>query len=147
MFMFKTKKALLAFIVAGLLWTIAFTAQAETVVVAAKNFKADKITMEQLANIWLGKDRYFPDDSRVFVIDQAEGSRIREDFYEKVTHKNPAQVKAFWTRLIFTGKGSAPKTVRDDGEVKRWVADTAGGLGYIDKASVDDSVKVLLSLP
>jgi len=145
--MFKKKNPVLAFIAASLLSAAAVVAQAETAVVAGHSFTADKVTVEQLEDIWLGKIKYFPDSSPVFVVDQQEGSRIRDDFYQKVTHKNPAQVKAFWTRLIFTGKGSAPKSLRDDNEVKRWVSETSGGIGYIDKASVDDSVKVLLSLP
>jgi ABC-type phosphate transport system substrate-binding protein len=145
--MFKNKKPVLAFIAASMLSAAMVSAQAETVVVAARNFAADKISVNQLEDIWLKKNKFFPEGSRVYVIDQAEGSRIRDDFYKKVTHKNPTQVKAFWTLLIFTGKGSAPKTLRDDNEVKHWVADTTGGIGYIDSASVDDSVKVLLRLP
>ena len=145
--MFNKKKPVLALIAASLISAAAVTAQAETVVVAGRSTAVEQITVNQLEDIWLRKKNSLPDGSPVSVVDQAVGSKIRDDFYEKVTHKSPTQVKAFWTRLIFTGKGSAPKTLRDDNEVKRWVSENAGGLGYIDKASLDDSVKVLLSLP
>ena len=145
--MCKKKKPVLALIAAALLSAAEVNAQAETVVVSGRNFSATIMSMTQLEDIWLGKTKYLPDGSAVLVVDQPEGSKIRDDFYDKVTHKSPTQVKAYWTRQIFIGKGSAPKSLRDDSEVKHWVAETAGGLGYIDKASVDDSIKVLLSLP
>jgi ABC-type phosphate transport system substrate-binding protein len=145
--MFIKKKRFLALIAAGLVSAITFTAQADIVVVGSPDISVGQLSVKQTEKIWLGKTHHLPDGNPVVVSDQEEGSRIRDDFYEKVAHKNPSQVKAYWTRLIFTGKASAPKVLRDDRDVKQWVSETPGGLGYIDKTSVDDSVKVLLTLP
>jgi hypothetical protein len=30
--------------------------------------------------------------------------QVRDEFYLKLTGKNPAQIQAYWSRLVFTGR-------------------------------------------
>jgi len=80
------------------------------------------------------------------LIDQAEGSAIRDEFYSKATGKSAAQIKALWSRLTFSGAAQPPKSVTSDADVKKIVASTPGAIGYIDRSAVDSSVKVVLTL-
>ena len=64
--------------------------------------------------------------------------------HKKVTGKDAAQMKAYWSQLMFTGKAQKPKKVAGDDAVKKAVAATPGAIGYIDAAAVDASVKVVL---
>lgn len=94
----------------------------------------------QLEEIYLGKNfDYKP-------LDLAEGNPLREQFYKKLTNRDPAQVKAVWSRIVFTGKGQPPAQQADAAAVKKAVAADAKAVGYIDKAAVDGSVKVVLTL-
>ena len=77
-------------------------------------------------------------------IDQEEGAPAREEFYQKAAQKSAAQLNAYWSRIIFTGKGQPPKTVLDDEEVKEYVAKDPTAIGYIDSGAVDSSVKVVV---
>ncbi|MBL4867324.1 MAG: hypothetical protein JKY67_13240 [Pseudomonadales bacterium] len=54
------------------------------------------------------------------------------------------EVKAFWVRMIFTGRGAPPTAFKSSNELKKWVSENTEGIGYIDLADVDDSVKVIL---
>jgi hypothetical protein len=87
-----------------------------------------------------------PTGQQALPIDQSEGVGARDDFYGKVTGKSPEQIKAHWSKIIFTGRGQPPKTVPDGVEVKRRVAISANAIGYMDRALVDGSVKILLSV-
>jgi hypothetical protein len=42
-------------------------------------------------------------------IDQVVGSEIYVEFYKKVTGRDSAQIKAIWSRILFTGRGVPPK--------------------------------------
>jgi hypothetical protein len=64
----------------------------------------------------------------------------------KATGRDAAQVKAVWSRLIFTGQGQPPKELADAAAVKKAVAADPKMVGYIDKSQVDAAVKVVLSL-
>jgi len=119
----------------------ALPASAETVVIVSAKNPASRMFSEQAAQFFLGKSTMFTP------IDQAEGSAIRNDFYKKVADKDAGQVKALWSKLVFTGKATAePKEFKSNAEVKKAVADDPKAIGYIDKSAVDDSVKVILTL-
>lgn len=121
--------------------SFALSASAETVVIVSQKNPATRMFSEQASQFFLGKSTLFTP------IDQAEGSPIRADFYRKVADKDAAQVKALWSKLVFTGKGTPPKEYAGNAEVKKAVAADPKAIGYIDKSAVDDSVKVILTLP
>lgn len=112
------------------------------VIVSAKNanYGLEKIDVEQ---IFLGKVSVFPDGSKAVPIDQNEGSASREAFNDKVLNKSASQLKAYWSRLIFTGKGTPPKESGNDAEVKALVAQNPNLVGYVDAKVVDSTVKVV----
>jgi ABC-type phosphate transport system substrate-binding protein len=126
----------------GLLTTTAYPASAEVVVVVAKS-SAVTLTKEQVSDIFLGKATSLPGGASAVLVDQPESSPLRDEFYSKVTGKSASQAKAYWSKLAFTGKGTPPKEVGGSAEVKKAVAGTPGGIGYIEKGAVDDTVKVV----
>jgi ABC-type phosphate transport system substrate-binding protein len=119
----------------------ALPASAETVVIVNKANPATRMFSEQAAQFFLGKSNMFTP------VDQPESSPIRAEFYHKVADKDPAQVKAIWSKLVFTGKATPPKEFANSAEVKKAVAADPKAIGYIDKSAVDDTVKVILTLP
>ncbi len=114
------------------------------VVVSAKS-PVGNLTSEQVSQIFLGKTSSFPGGQPALPIDQAEGQAARDEFYSKITGKSASQVKAYWSKLIFTGKGQPPREVPNSAEVKKLVANNPNTIAYIDKGSVDSSVKVVLA--
>ncbi len=134
-------KNILTALLASALAAAALPASAEIVVIVNKDNPASRMFSEQASQFFLGKSAMFTP------VDQAEGSKIRADFYQKVADKDPAQVKAIWSKLVFTGKATPPKELKSNAEVKKAVADDPKAIGYIDKSAVDDSVKVILTLP
>lgn len=124
----------------GLLATSA-AANPDVVVIVAKGGPA--LTKEQIADIFLGKATSLPGGAAASLVDQPESSPLRDEFYNKLTGKSASQAKAYWSKLSFTGKGTPPKEVGSSADVKKAVAGTPGGIGYIEKSAVDDSVKVV----
>ena len=97
----------------------------------------------QVADIFLGKTSRFPDGSIALPVDQGEDSPVRDKFYSQFTGKSPAQVKAYWSKIIFTGRGQPPRQAADSTEVKRIVSDNPHAIGYIEASQVDSTVRVL----
>ena len=132
---------ILSILLAAALGGAMLPASAEIVVIVNKENPATRMFSEQASQFFLGKSAMFTP------IDQGEGSKIRTDFYQKIADKDPAQVKAIWSKLVFTGKATPPKEFKSNAEVKKAVADDPKAIGYIDKSAVDDTVKVILTLP
>lgn len=124
----------------------AFAAQAQVAVVVNPKSPLANMTADQVATIFLGKSNTLPNGSAAQAVDQPESAGVREQFYTKATGKSSAQVKAAWSRLVFSGKGTPPKEVASSADVKKFVAANADAIGYIEKSAVDGSVKVVLSV-
>jgi hypothetical protein len=97
----------------------------------------------EIVDIFLGNTRVLPNGDKAMPIDQAEGSAIRDEFYAKFAGKSAAQMKAHWSRIIFTGRGYPPKEAALDGEAKKRIVDNPNAIGYLDPRTVDSSVRVL----
>jgi ABC-type phosphate transport system substrate-binding protein len=121
-------------------------ARAELVVIVSSKNPTSTISVEQAADIFLASTSTFPAGTPATPINLAEGASQRDEFYSKVTGKSPAQVKGYWSKLIFTGKGHPPKEGPDSATVKKMVADNPNAIGYIEKSAVDASVKVILTV-
>jgi hypothetical protein len=125
----------------GLVAALALAAQAragEIVVIMGSG--AVSLTQDQVAGVYLGRN------NNLKPVDLPESNPLREEFYKKATARDLAQIKAVWSRLVFTGQGHPPKEIADAAAVKRAVAADPKIVGYIDKADVDASVKVVLAL-
>ncbi|MCU6434885.1 hypothetical protein LPB67_14000 [Undibacterium sp. Jales W-56] len=117
------------------------SAMAEVVVVVSPKNPAPQMSSEQAAQYFLGKS------TALTPIDQPESSPIRGEFYKKLADKEASQVKAIWSKLVFTGKGTLPKEYGSSADVKKAIAADANLIGYIEKSAVDSSVKVVATLP
>lgn len=120
-------------------------ASAEIVVVVAAKNPCASLTTAQVGEIFLGSADSCPGGGALTPIDQSEGA-ARAEFYSKTSGKSPSQVKAHWSKIIFTGKGRPPREGGDSAAVRKLVADGSGLIGYIERGAVDASVKVVLAL-
>ncbi|MCJ8207907.1 phosphate ABC transporter substrate-binding protein [Pseudomonas sp. RGM2987] len=116
---------------------------ADVVVVVAAASPLQTLTRNQAADIFLGKTNRLPGGGQAVVIDQPEGSATRDEFYSTYTGKSAAQIKAHWSKIIFTGRGQPPQVVSNSAEVKKRIAENPDTIGYIDAREVDGSVKAL----
>ncbi|MCG7531015.1 phosphate ABC transporter substrate-binding protein [Psychrobium sp. MM17-31] len=124
-------------IMAGLL--ITSVAQAEIVVVVNKGNGAT-LTKSDVSRIFLGKmKKYTP-------VNASSGNALRAEFNKKALNKSSSQVKAYWSKLVFSGKGTPPKEFASDAEIKAFVASNPNAIGYIDSANLDGTVKAAITL-
>ena len=124
---------------AGLCAVAAPCFAAEIVVIVNPKNPATRMFSEQAGQFFLGKSTLFTP------VEHTDGP-LRNEFYKKVLDKDSTQVKAIWSKLVFTGKASAPKEYASSAEVKKAVAADPSAIGYIEKSQVDDTVKVILTV-
>lgn len=118
-------------------------ANAEVAVIVSASNANSALDQDTISRVFLGKTSNFPDGSQAIPVDQNEGSASREAFNDKVLGKSSSQLKAYWSRLIFTGKGTPPKESGSDADIKNLVAKNPNLIGYVDSSVVDSSVKVV----
>lgn len=115
---------------------------AGAVVVVGSSSPIGPASSSDVVKVFLGKKKDLAGVS-VVPVDQSEGTPARAHFYSTTVKKSEAQLKSYWSRLIFTGKGQAPQDVGGDSDVKGMVSSNPNLMGYIDEGAVDGSVKVI----
>jgi ABC-type phosphate transport system substrate-binding protein len=141
----KTMKSKMSqwLLVTVLLWVAMPVFADEMVVIVHPSNPLTEIAVNDVKKIYLGKMKFFPGGNKALPGDQKKGTKSRKFFYGGIIGKSEAKLKSYWSRLIFTGKGTPPKTVGDDHALKTWVAERENAIGYIMRSEVDDTVKVL----
>jgi len=121
-------------------------ARAELVVVVNPQSQIAQLSQQEVEDLFLAKKQKLPSGEKAMPIDQAR-EEIKEAFYSKVANKNLAQLKAYWSKLIFTGKATPLTELPTDAEVIAAVAATPGAIGYVSKEAVTEQVKPVMNLP
>lgn len=101
------------------------------------------LTRSELADIFLGKKESLSDGVSVVPVDQPEGQPVRKQFYDRYLDRSLAQVKTYWSKLIFTGRGRPPRTVPGRLTAADYIAENPYTIGYIDKDEVDERLRVI----
>ncbi len=134
---FISKKVVAAIV--GLIFSAASTAEVSIIVNPGN---ANQLSTEDIKRIFLGKDVLFPDGTKAAPVTVESGGST-DEFNQKVLDRNASQLKAYWSKLVFTGKGVPPEALASDADVVKAVASAGNKIGFVDSGSVDGSVKVL----
>lgn len=120
---------------------------AEISVVVHPSSSVQELSADEVSRLFLGKAKSFPGGAQAVPVNQDEGNPARTKFNDVVCKKNANQYKAYWSQLVFTGKGTPPKDGGNDAEVKALIASNPNMIGYVDSGTVDASVKVVYKIP
>lgn len=115
----------------------------EVVVVVSAKSQVTEIPPLHLADLYLGRTTRFPNGEAAEPIDLAPGSAAREAFYEGYLGRSQAEIKAHWSKIIFTGRGRPPLDVDSGAEMKRLIADDRQKIGYLERRLVDSTVRIV----
>jgi hypothetical protein len=130
---------------AVLLASCAGLAQAgDLVVIVSARSQVEALRPEQVAAIFLAQSPRFPNGAVASALDQRVGSPERDQFYLRVAGKTPALVKAYWSKMVFTGRGQPPRELAGSAAVRRAVAEDPALIGYIEREALDPSVRPVL---
>lgn len=103
---------------------------------------SNQLDANAIKKIYLGKSKSFDDGVKVNPVNQ-DGNSVADEFNDKVVGKSGSQLNAYWSKLVFTGKGTPPEKLSNDQAVIDFVSSNTDGIGYIDSAKITDNVKVV----
>lgn len=119
-------------------------AAAELVVVANAGSGVERLSRDEVINIFLGRYRQLPSGLAALPIDQPAEQPLKAQFYRKLVNKDLAEINAYWARLTFSGKTSPPRQAANAAEVVDWLAHTRGAIGYVERDMVDARIRIVM---
>jgi ABC-type phosphate transport system substrate-binding protein len=119
----------------------------DLVVVVSARSPVEAMRADQVAAIFLGQAPRFPNGAVATALDQPIGSPERDQFYLRVAGKTPALLKAYWSKMVFTGRGQPPRELPGSAAVRKAVAEDPSLISYIGREALDPSVRQVLLVP
>jgi len=104
---------------------------------------AAALDQDTIQRIFLGKTRAFPGGGEAVAISAKDGTAEANEFTEKVLAKTPKQLKAYWAKMVFTGKGTPPRQVESAAEIVKLVSSNPNLIGFVPAGSAGGGVKVV----
>ena len=117
----------------------AAAAHAAPTVIANKNVAAEKIDAAGLKAVLLGKKVAWDSAGRI-VLAVLKSGPVADEFLQKAADMNSSAFNNHWRRLAMTGGGTAPKAFDKEEDLRKFVAETPGAIGFVDSANADASV-------
>jgi len=130
-------------LVALVLLTLTGTqAVATPAVIGNKNIAAEKLDAVTVKAVFLGKKVSWDTGGRV-VLAVLKSGAVADEFLQKAAEMNASAFSNHWRRLAMTGGGTAPKFFDKEEDLRKFVAETPGAIGFVDSANADASVATL----
>lgn len=139
------KKISLRWLVALIILLLAGTgtpAFAAPALIGHKNVAGETLDAATLKSVFLGRKVAWDGAGRVTLAVLKTGP-VADEFLKGTVDMTASAFGNHWRRLAMTGGGTAPKAFDKEEELRKFVAETPGAIGFVDSASVDDSVLVL----
>lgn len=115
-------------------------AEVEVIVHPSNAASMDK---DAIKRIFLGKTRAFPGGGEAVPVSLKEGSSESAGFTKSVLSKTPKQLKAYWAKMVFTGKGTPPRQLDSPGQLLDLIATNPSLIGFVPAGTANGSVKVV----
>ena len=112
---------------------------ASDVQVIANSSVSSDLTVADVKEIFLGTKNAVGGASVEPVL--ANGGAAHEAFLKEFVGKSDQALRNHFKTLVFTGKGSMPKSFASDAEVVKYVAATKGAIGYVSSGADAAGVK------
>ena len=124
----------------------ATAAVADVVVIVNPKSDVEKLSRDEVVNIFLGRFRRLPSGLSALPADLPQAQPEKAAFYRLLVNKELAEINSYWARLVFSGRTVPPRQAASDEDLLQWVAATPGGIGYIERAKVDGRVRIVYAL-
>jgi hypothetical protein len=115
---------------------------ADIKVIANSSVGASSVSADELKGVFLTIKTSLSDGSHVEPV-VLKGGAAHTAFLKEYVGKTDDALNAYYRSLVFTGKGSMPKTFASDAEAVAYVEKTKGAIGYVSAATAAGAAKTL----
>lgn len=118
-------------------------AHAGPVVIVNAESGVTAMSRDEVINVFLGRFRQLPSGLAARPLDLPAAHPERERFYRLLVDKRPAEIRAYWARLLFSGRISPPDEPGGEAAVLAKVAADRQAIGYLPTPPKDPRVRVV----
>ncbi len=141
---FFRSSATALFLATVLLYGQISRAESGLVVAVRKDSQITQLSREEVVDLFLGKRKHI-NGSFYMAIDSKDNA-LRDRFYQAAADMNAVRVKAYWSRIVFSGQGRPPQEASTAEAIAR-LTDDPSALIYLPADLVTPEMKIVFSIP
>ena len=105
-------------------------------IIVNKSNSTSTLTKKEVSKLFLKKTTRWKElDIKVNPVDLTDDSAVRIKFSNEILGKKVGAVKAYWQKLIFSGRKVPPPEKKSDSDVLKYVQDNPGAIGYVSASA------------
>ena len=136
----------IALLAALLLALVPSAARADILIVTAADSAIEQLSRDEAEQLYLGRKASLSASTPLQLLDLPPGE-LRDQFYRLLTGKNPIQTRAYWSRMVFTGRALPPTESANVSDAHRILLENPNAIAYLPATYAEDpSLRVLLRL-
>ncbi|NTS77711.1 phosphate ABC transporter substrate-binding protein [Catenovulum sp. SM1970] len=119
-------------------------AQEKMVVIVNANNEAsfDKVSISRM---YIGRIKSFTTGEKAIVL-QPNSMALQDQFNQYFLSRSSVQVKAYWSKMLFSGKAKPPRQLSSN-EIVKQVESNPFYIGYVSEKDINDAVRVVFRFP
>jgi len=103
-----------------------------------------KIDAKFVKNLYLGKVSKFSDGTAANPVILGDNEKMTQLFLKEIVKQKPTQFKRFWSKALFTGKGTPPQELENQLEMLNLIMTDRTAIGFIHADSFTNDVRAVL---
>jgi hypothetical protein len=115
----------------------------DLVVVTHPHNGIEKMSKDEVINIYMGRYRKMPNGETALALDLSKPQGEKAHFYNLMVGKELPEINSYWARLMFSGQGSPPRQIDSVEELITIISSNKGALAYMDRKKVDKRVRIV----
>ncbi len=116
---------------------------ADVLIVTNKGVGKSDLSKGEIKKIFIGQMVKWGNNSKINIVTLKKGSEIHTEFVRTYTGKSPSQFEKYWRKMVFTGKGSIPRSFKTEKELLDYIIKTDGSIGYVSTENRSNEVNII----
>ena len=105
-------------------------AAADVYVIVSNQSDIQELSKEEVRDIYFSKILTIDNKPVNLTAYDLEDDKIRSNFYKSVSGKSLRQMSSYWARMVYSGRGKPPATLKLD-EVLSKILEDPNAIGYV----------------
>lgn len=116
----------------------------DILVVVSEKSSIQNLKRHEVKRIFLDKTRIVHSGEKIQVV-EGVSENVKNEFYSLLANKTKSQLRSYWARQIFTGKGRPPRKIKQD-KLVEYLAQNPNAISYISTEQMNDALRVIYKI-
>lgn len=113
-----------------------------TEIVVNQSVPLEHFSLNKTRAIFTMRQRFWSNGKKINVFILADNDPLHKSFAKNNLNMFPHQLRRVWDRMVFSGTGQAPVTLKTEAEMLERIANTPDAIGYLGNRTENEKIRL-----